>query len=168
MFKCVPPSCHPSISRCGCRSTLDWCDLRTHEWGKGVWVYSSGYFWLTLQFVLFKSHCSLFWACTGILLLYCTILYAMCIGSCPTAMLQKHILYLLKWTPRLQLLSGPERRGVYSGVATIQGAITHILLSAYYIVRAWRAKWTKRSVVRSHHFYKTVWTLQKAGEMVGH
>ena len=36
---------------------------------------------------------------------YLTILYAMCIGSCPTAMLQKHILYLLKWTLRLQLFS---------------------------------------------------------------
>ena len=102
MFKCVRLSCHPSLSRCGCRSTLDWCDLRTHEWRKGVWVYSSGYFWLTLQLVLFKSHCFLFWSCTGILL-YCT--YGMCIGSCPTARLQKHILYLLKWTLRLQLFS---------------------------------------------------------------
>ena len=99
---------------------------------------------------------------------YLTILYAMCIGSYPTAMLQKHILYLLKWTLRLQLFSGPERRGVYSGAATIQGVITHILFSAYYIVRVWRAKWTKRSVARGHHFYKTVWTPQNADGMVSH
>ena len=128
---------------------------------------------MSIQFWLFLVNTAISTVQKSLLLIlgmhwYVTVLYAMCIGSCPTAMLQKHILYLLKWTPRLQLLSGPERRGVYSGVATIQGAITHILLSAYYIVRAWQAKWTKRSVVRGHHFYKTVWTLQKAGEMVGH
>ena len=128
---------------------------------------------MSIQFWLFLVNTAISTVQKSLLLIlvmhwYVTVLYAMCIGSCPTAMLQKHILYLLKWTTRLQLLSGPERRGVYSGVATIQGAITHILLSAYYIVRAWRAKWAKRSVVRSHHFYKTVWTLQKAGEMVGH